>query len=199
MKLYTTRRSPYARKVYVMAIEKGLKSQIQLEVIDLKDKPKELYKYNPIGAVPTLVMDNNKGLYDSPVIAEYIDSLSKENRMIPKRGKKRFYVLKISATADAMVEAAVKLFYEKAKGENADAATLKKISDTLGRCCKLLNKEVKKFSKEVDMASIAVASALGYINFRHADLGWQDKNEKLAEWFAEFSKRPSMKETEPRD
>lgn len=202
MKLHTTLRSPYARKIRVMAIEKGLDKQIQIVIEDLKNKSDELLKANPLGAVPTLILENGKGLYDSPVIAEYIDSLSKEPRLIPKRGNKRFYVLKISALADAMIECAVGMYYENLKknnGEIFDEAKYKKFSDALTKAFKAVNKEAKRLAKEVNMASIAIASAIGYINFRLPDINWQKKNEKLANWFADFSNRPSMKTTMPKE
>ena len=200
MKLHTTKRSPYGRKVYVMAIEKGLKNQVELVLEDMKNKTPELLKANPIGAVPTLIPDKGRPLFDSPVIAEYIDSLNKAPRLIPGGKTKKLYVYKISAVADAMTEMAVALFYENQKAEEMrEEAKIKKNQDALKRCFKYLDKEVKRFSKELNMAQIAVGAALGYIGFRHPDLDWKTKNQKLAEWFAEFSKRPSMKETEPRD
>jgi hypothetical protein len=42
------------------------------------------------------------------------------------------------------------------------------------------------------LGSISVAAALAYIDFRHGDLGWRNGRSKLADWFADFSSRPSM-------
>ena len=200
MKLYTTKRSPFGRKVQVMAIEKGLKNELQIVIEDMQNKSEELLKANPLGAVPTLVLDNGKGLYDSPVIADYIDSLNRTPRLIPGgRGKKNF-VLRVSALADGMIESAIKIFYERMKdADRQDPALIKKHIDALMRCFKALEKDTKKMSKELTMAPIAVGSAIGYINFRLKDLEWQKKAKKLAAWYDEFSQRPSMKETEPRE
>ncbi len=200
MKLHTTKRSPYARKVYVMAIEKGLKSQIELVMEDLANKSPELMKANPLGQVPTLIMDNGKALYDSPVIADYIDSLNKTPKLIPGGRTKKNFVLRLSAIADGMVDNAVQIFYENKKfAETRDDAKIKKHTDTLTRCFKVLEKETKKLSKELTMASIAVASAIGYIDFRLTELDWRKKNKKLSAWYEEFSQRPSMKQTEPKE
>ena len=56
MKLLYTKRSPYARKVRVVALEKN----IPLDLIDedLQNKSQRLLSANPLGKVPTLVLDN---------------------------------------------------------------------------------------------------------------------------------------------
>jgi len=51
----------------------------------------------------------------------------------------------------------------------------------------------------VTMAQVAVGVALGYTEFRkHVD-DWRKGHPKLAAWYAEFAKRPSMKATEPKE
>ena len=47
------------------------------------------------------------------------------------------------------------------------------------------------------MAQIAFGAALGYLDFRFADLGWRTACPALTAWYADFCKRPSMLETRP--
>jgi glutathione S-transferase len=47
------------------------------------------------------------------------------------------------------------------------------------------------------IGTISVVCALGYLDFRFADMGWKDKHPKLAKWFATTSKMPSLKSTVP--
>ncbi len=49
----------------------------------------------------------------------------------------------------------------------------------------------------LDIAQIAVACALGYLDFRHADRDWRDGRPALAGWYTAFSARPSMIATQP--
>ncbi|MNJ75831.1 hypothetical protein D3C77_729920 [compost metagenome] len=48
-----------------------------------------------------------------------------------------------------------------------------------------------------DVAAIGVACALGYIDLRLPDLGWRERQPKLAAWYAEVSQRESMLKTAP--
>jgi glutathione S-transferase len=191
MKLLYTKRSPYARKPRVMAIEK----EIVLELIDedLANKSKQLLESNPLGKVPTLILDNGETLFDSVVICQYLDDL-KVPRLIPQSGKARYDVLKWEAMADDMVTTAIYTYMEKirhpqdfhaqfvANGENTILKGYQYIESRLN--------DLQTFS----LAPIAVASAIGYIHFRLPHLKVQGK---LASWFDEFSQRPSMQDTIP--
>jgi glutathione S-transferase len=53
--------------------------------------------------------------------------------------------------------------------------------------------------KELNIASIGLASAIGYLNFRMPQLWVAADYPKLARWYEEISKRPSMRETAPRE
>jgi len=199
MKLYTTLRSPYGRKVLVMAIEKGLENKIEIILENLQEKSDFLKNNNPLGQVPTLLTDDNNILFDSPVIAEYIDSINSNPKLIPAETNQRIEVLKISALADCMVENAINVFYEGIKADNLkDLKKYEKCKNNLENCFSYLENNISKFSNQVNMASIAVASGIGYIDFRLNELGWKNKYPELATWFAEFSKRDSMQKTHPK-
>jgi glutathione S-transferase len=189
MQLFYTRRSPFARKAILILKEKGLDSKVKLVEVDLKQKPEALIAANPLGKIPALVLEDGSSLVDSPVICEYVDSLDNATRMIPKSGPKRWKAKHIEALADGMCEAAIAIFYQR-DGGSPDEAVIKKNMDALNRTLTLLEeaaylKPIK--SKRLSLAPIAVASALGYIDFRIPDLGWQKRNKKLARWYKAFS------------
>ena len=195
MKLLYTKRSPYARKVRVMALEK----KIPLELIDedLINKSDRLKEANPLGKIPTLILDNGQTLADSPVICEYLDELKPNPVFIPKDKEHRFRVLHLAAIADGLMDAAVAGYMEKNRHpENFHAAFIKTQEDAISRGFDFFEKNLKELEK-FSLAPVAVASAIGYINFRLPHLGPHVKHPKLAEWFEEFSKRPSLMETKP--
>ncbi len=201
MKLYLTNRSPFARKATIMAIEKGLEEKIKLVPIDMQNKPEELLKANPLGAVPTLVLENGHAIYDSSVICEYIDGLNDNPKLIPANGSVRIEALRTEALSDGMVESAVKLFMENGKPKDAqDTNLLKKHSDILDRGFDMLERSAKNFhvDKMFSIAEISAASAIGYIGFRITDYKWKEKHTKLATWYNEFSKRDSLLKTVPK-
>src|SRR3546814_19088642 len=58
---------------------------------------------NPVKKIPALVTDDGMTLFDSPVICEYLDSLSSGAKMFP-HGKARWEALRLQAAADGMLE-----------------------------------------------------------------------------------------------
>jgi glutathione S-transferase len=51
----------------------------------------------------------------------------------------------------------------------------------------------------IDIGSLAVACALGYLDFRYAADPWRPERPKLAAWFEEFSKNPGITQTVPKE
>jgi len=193
MKLLYTKRSPYARKVRVIALEKNIPLDLVDE--DLQKKSQRLLDANPLGKVPTLVLDNGTTVFDSPVICQYLDSLNDKVVMIPREASERIEVLKWEAFADDLMTAAINLYMEKVRHPNDlhkdfTAVLEANIRSAYGYIEKNLPK-LKKF----DLATIAVASAIGYIHFRLASL--KVRGATLSQWFEEISKRPSMAQTIP--
>ena len=192
MKLLYTKRSPYARKVRVIALEKGITLALIDE--DLQKKSQRLLDANPLGKVPTLVLDNGDTIFDSSVICQYLDGLDAKLVIIPHEARQRLEVLKWESFADDLVTSAINLYMEKVR-HPADfhqdfVRTLENnIRISYGYIEKNLN-TLKGFN----LASIAVASAIGYIHFRLPHLKVQGA---LAQWFEEISRRPSMVQTIP--
>jgi hypothetical protein len=59
----------YSRKVCLFARESNLDSQIEEIIVNpFADDKDDLIKANSLGKIPTLVLNNGKALYDSPVI-----------------------------------------------------------------------------------------------------------------------------------
>ena len=54
-----------------------------------------------------------------------------------------------------------------------------------------------KFAKDPTIGEIAVGCALGYLDFRLADLDWRAAHPNLTGWYAKFCEYPSMKATAP--
>ncbi|MEI7998401.1 MAG: glutathione S-transferase N-terminal domain-containing protein [Candidatus Omnitrophota bacterium] len=192
MKLLYTKRSPYARKARVLALEKG----ISLDLIDedLANKSERLLEANPLGKVPTLILDNGETIYDSVVICQYLDDQGAKARLIPESGKARYEVLKWEALADDMVTTAIYAYMEKIRHPqdfhiqfivNSEKSILKGYHYI---------KEHLDQLKEFNLAAVAVACAIGYVHFRLPHLKVQGQ---LALWFEEINKRPSMAQTIP--
>ncbi len=192
MKLLYTKRSPYARKVRVIALEKN----IPLDLIDedLQKKSHRLLEANPLGKVPTLILDNGTTVFDSPVICQYLDGLNDRVMMIPQQAEKRIEVLKWEAFADDLMGVAINLYMEKVRHShdfNKDFTDLQE--KNILSAYAYIQKNLPKLRK-FDLASVSVACAIGYIHFRLPRLKVQDA---LHRWFDEISIIPSMSQTVP--
>ncbi|WBQ13978.1 glutathione S-transferase [Hyphomonadaceae bacterium BL14] len=197
MKLYVSPTSPYARKCRALIIEKSLESRIEIVSCTPLDDPEDLLAANPLGKVPVLERDRAPALMDSPLICEYIDSLTEEN-WIPARGASRFSVLRQQALADGLVdlimgrriemgrEAALQYPFWAARWERAIARTLTTLND-----------ERAQFERSVDLGALSVAAALGYMDLRYAEYRWRDRHPELAEFCARWDARDSFIQTVP--
>jgi glutathione S-transferase len=82
MKLFYAPQSPFARKVRAAAIELGLDERIDLEYAEVvPGRPNTDYAQsrNPLRRIPALVTDAGETIFDSTVIREYPDDLSRRD------------------------------------------------------------------------------------------------------------------------
>ena len=102
--------SPFVRKVRIAADIVGLADRIEIVDAETLTPAPDLLEQNPLGKIPTLVLENGDTLYDSRVILEYLDLLG-AGRLIPQ-GSRRFAALRLQALADGLMDAAVLQMYE---------------------------------------------------------------------------------------
>lgn len=197
MKLFYQTHSPYARKVLVLAHELGIASS--LEVIHHETSPTSpnatIYKANPLGKVPVLILDDGSALFDSIVICEYLDNLNDRPTFIPPKGAERHAALQLQALAQGMCDVGIKLRWEVERRPEA----LRYPAYAEGQAYKL--KEAYRFIEQhvdlngpITLGHIALATALDWIAFRQlSDFSAQTR---LSEWHQTFCERASMRATE---
>jgi len=170
MKLLYTLNSPYARKIRIVAAEKHIDIKLEEVVLSAPDCP--VKQYNPLGKVPVLVLgDDNDSLYDSRVIAEYLDNRTPLAHLIPKDNTAKSAVRRWEALADGVCDAAVAVIMEQRKPEQKqeDAFIIRQM-DKVTRGLSVLNNDLGHNKWCVDdtfsLADIAVGCMLGYIKLR---------------------------------
>jgi glutathione S-transferase len=162
-----------------------------------------LARDNPLIKIPTLVLDDGRSLYDSFVICDYLDALHTGNRVIPAAGARRWDVLKVHALGSGISDAAVLCRYEDVLRPEAlrwpdwTQGQMKKIAGSLDWLESDIAVIGNAGASDVDLGQIAVACALGYLDFRFADMNWRAARPRLGNWFMEFSQRASMQRTMP--
>lgn len=195
MKLLYTNRSPYARKVLVVAHEKDISLELVEE--DLTSKSATLLAHNPLGKIPTLILDDGQSLCDSSLICEYLDENYKTPALIPRDIAKRRRILGLDALAKGLMDNAVAIFFERMiHPTDYNAQFIQSREQSMVRCLIYLDQQSEYF-EELSMASISIAVAIGYLHFRHAHLWPQKGCQSLSKWYDNFSQRESMQQTIP--
>jgi glutathione S-transferase len=204
MKLHWSPRSPFVRKVMIVAHERGLASRITcIRTVAATAKPHaELMRDNPLSKIPTLVLDDGTVLYDSPVICEYFDSLGDLEdapKLFPADAKARLTALRRQALGDGFLDLLVLLRDERMRAQPSDARL---VSAAVRKRAVLdsLEEEAMPFAAApFGIGHVAIGCALSYLDFRYADENWREGHARLAGWHATFATRPSVRATEPVD
>ena len=195
MKLYTNPASPFARKCRVIAHELGLK----LELINAQPYQDEAFRrINPLSKLPALVLDDGSVLIDSPVICEYLNHTG-GGKFFPgmniwKHNTGRWKSLGLQALGDGIADAAVGWVVE---GRQSPVHETQRTRHMAAIAAGLDALERTKFASDPTIGEIAVACAIGYVEFRIPDLDWKGSRPKLSAWYAQFCEYPSMKATAP--
>jgi len=196
MKLWYSPASPFVRKVMVFAHEVGLADSLVLVPGDVWAADPDINKENPLGKVPALISAD--GVFaGSYLCCEYLDSLHPGPRLIPSEARQRWPVLQLHAFADGIIEATVASVVEQLRRpkEFVYQGTLDrqraKIERTLDKIASM------KLPQTIDIASITLGCALGYLDFRMPQLQWRDGRGAMNQWYDAFSARKSMQATVP--
>jgi len=199
MKLIGSYTSPFVRKISILLLEKG----ITFEFVNEQPYHAEtgVAQYNPLGKVPALVTDDGETWFDSPIIAEYIELLGIAPAMVPREPKAALAIKQIEALADGIMDAALVSVREQARpaAQQSEAELVRqreKISRSLDMCEQLLQ-DGKLKTDALNLATIAIACAIGYLNFRRVSPGWCVDRPLLVKLAETIFSRESFARTEP--
>ena len=192
MRLYYSPTSPYARKVRVLGRMAGL--QWQMVHPDLLDAQSDYGTINPIHRIPSLVLDETTVLYDSRVIAEYLDT-TYGLALVPVSGPARWAVLKLQALGDGLMEVAVPRRMEEARPpERQSRERIGQYDRSMRQVLDALETQVDAL-EGVSLGTISIACALAYVSFRFPGLDWAQGRPRLAQWHTDFETHPFMTAT----
>lgn len=177
--------SPYARKVRVAADLLGLSERIETVAGDAADPADSLRRQNPLGKIPTLILEDGSALYDSRVIVEYLDFLA-GGGVIPADPSARFTALLLQALGDGVNDAALLIRYESFSRPEA-LRYGEAIAHQQGKIDRALDAlEAAPPAGPVDIGHVSVACALGYQDLRFAG-EWRAKHPRLVAWLEKFA------------
>jgi glutathione S-transferase len=200
MKIFYATTSPFVRKCLVVAHELGLRERVELVAVTVHpiNRCAAIVAHNPLGQMPTMVIEDGTALYDSRVICEFLNALG-NGQLFPASGPARWQALVDQSLGDGIMDAAVLVRYEQAVRPESlrwpqwIAGQLEKVNSGLAT----LEQRASMFEQRLDIGTIALGCALGYLDLRYASLAWREHHPATAAWFARFDARVSMRATRP--
>jgi glutathione S-transferase len=201
MKLHWSPRSPFVRKVMVVAHETGTADQLSLvrTVVAMKATNKELLPDNPLSKLPTLVLDDGTPLYDSVVICEYLDTLHNGPKLFPTDAKAKWTALRRHALGDGLLELLI-LWRNEREREHPSQPHLTSFREKFDATLDALEKDTAGIAATpFGIGHVAIGCSLSYIDFRFPDLDWRADHPQIAAWHKTFAERPSARATDARE
>ena len=171
MLLYLSLTSPYSRKARIVLIEKD----VPYEAIDVAESSRRPSEHNPLGKVPTLVLDDGLVLFDSTVITETLDALYPSPRLIPEDPLERAQVRRWEALADGICDVLIPVVIESRRPpERQDPAYLAKLEAKVHAALAHADARVAErrylHGSDFSLADVALVCAVGYVNLRRPQL-----------------------------
>lgn len=201
MKLLSSPASPYTRKVRIVLAEKRIECELQNVDVQPVDNP--VNGHNPLGKIPTLVLDDGTALYDSRVIVEFLDSVSPISRLIPDDMRNRVAVRRWEALADGVLDAGLLVRYESLRDKKEQSAAwvgkqLARMRRGMEQMAAELNGRAWCHNGRYSLADIALGCCLGWLAFRKpGDIDWHSQYAGLAQHYKKLMERPAFSETVP--
>ena len=195
MKLHWSPKSPFVRKVMIVAHEHGLAERITRvrTVAETTEPSAALMADNPLNKIPTLVLDDGTVLQDSRVICEYLDCMGSGPRLFPTDGRARWHALRRQALGDGLLDVLLVWRHERLRPESLRSTLyLNAYATKVARTLERLEAEAAAESHAFDIGDVAIGCALAHLDFRFADLQWRSRHPRLAAWEHRFAARPSV-------
>lgn len=202
MKLLSASASPYSRKVRVVLAEKRI--DCELEEVDVRPADNPVNEHNPLGKIPTLVLDDGMALYDSRVIVEFLDSVSPISRLIPDGTRDRVAVRRWEALADGVLDAGLLVRYESLRDKTEQSRAwvekqLARMSRGMAELAAQFGERLWCHGERYSLADIALGCCIGWLDFRRpGGLDWKAGHPSLARHYDKLMERPAFADTAPR-
>lgn len=196
MKLIGSNTSPYVRKARLVLLEKNLAHTYLVD--PPSDPASEVYRINPLGRIPALILDDGECIFDSVVICEYADTLNDTPILIPRNDAlARMRVKRWEALADGIMDSAIVVRNEVLRPKQMQlAATLQLHNDALSRTLEhaadRLGQREWCEGNNLSLSDLALTAALAYLDLRQPERDWRAAHPNLAGFFAHMSARPAV-------
>lgn len=196
MKLFHVPGSPYARMVRVALAETGLAARVPREEVTLRDPASALLPFNPVGRVPTLLLEDGTVLTEALLILSYLDRQHGGARLMPEAPAR----LAELGVAMGLLEGIAVWNRELRRPVSERSPGVLALEESrANRTADRLEVAVTRgaYGGVLDAGRIALGCGLGYCEGRHRAWSWRVGRPGLAAWFDRLTSRPSFQATTP--
>tara|TARA_A100000171_G_C2109264_1_gene134127 strand:+ start:162 stop:824 length:663 start_codon:yes stop_codon:yes gene_type:complete len=207
MKLHYWRSSPHSCKVLSVLDILGIKEDIDLIPTHPWEEQTTLNDVNPLGKIPTLVLENDVVLYDSTVICEYLSDyarfkLGTFNTLYPQESEKRWINLRQEVLAHGIMEASIlRLLEERARPFHLQSRSwIHRQQLKIDRSLRHLEEETPVFEATcLTIGQVSLAIALSYIGYRFPSYIWHTDYPRLTRWYEQMMHLPVLSRNTPKE
>ncbi|MEA5598905.1 glutathione S-transferase family protein [Rivularia sp. UHCC 0363] len=197
--LYYHQQSNFSRKIRILLTEKNL--DCELKEVNLMNKPTEFLEISPIGKVPVFVEEDGTVIWDSTLIAEYLDRTYPQPSFYPSSDRERLDCRKWEELADNLGDSIINLWILNLTNNLASTRSRTKLETSINRLSRFFEQQLAqtKYLLGNDTWTAADISALcsfGYYSFRLNE-DWLLEYPHVGKWFNELHQRESVKSTVP--
>lgn len=199
MQLLHAPASPFARTIRILLREGGGERAVSERRVQTAPGATDpaVAAANPTGRIPVLLRGEAPALHDSRVIARFLDDHLGAG--LYPAGPRLWDVLTLESTAHAAMDSAVSLSYENRRPEALRSPDWTRVQTAKirGALDAIEARWMSHLAGPLDMAQVAVACALSYVDLRHGHVGWRDGRPALAAWHERIDARPAFAATRP--
>ncbi|NEP45060.1 MAG: glutathione S-transferase family protein [Okeania sp. SIO2H7] len=196
--LYYHPQSNFSRKIRILLAEKNI--NYELKEINLRYKPPSFLEISPIGKVPVFVDEDGTTIWDSTLIAEYIDEKYPEPSFYPSSFTERLESRKWEELADNLGDRIINLWILGLFDLNTSSYS-SLLQESIERVFPVFEKQLAKTEyllggETWSIADIAALCSFGYYNLRFNE-DWKLEYHHVTNWFDKLHERESVKATIP--
>lgn len=200
MKLISATPSPYARKVRIALVEKGIPFELQTEVPWNDDT--SLPQHNPLEKLPVLILDDGSTVWESSHILEWIERKHPEPPLLPPDDDGILAHKRMDALATGVCDAFLLVFFERMRPEGQRsqpwiARQMRKVHGGIAEIARVVGGQGHAVRGAFGIADIAAGSVLGYLEVRMPELDWRGTHPNLGRYLDGLMERPSFQATVP--
>jgi glutathione S-transferase len=198
MKLLGSDGSPYARKARIAIAEKGV--ACEFVSASPRDPASGVSAANPLSKIPTLLLDDGTAIFDSSVIAEYVDGIGSGPKLIPETFAERIAVRRWEALGNGLLDATVNIMHDRRlpepkQGADYVARQMHKIEAALAFIDKSVVGTDFVHGEKMSLGDVVCGTALGYLDRVLPAFDWRGRYANAKRYGAKLAARPAFATT----